>query len=138
MLACGVGSRRVGCWPQTMASHAYPRAARLRRRAEFVRILRSGRATPGRECVVRTIAAPGSIARLGIAAPRRYGNAIRRNRFRRLVREAFRLSASDLGAFDYLVTPRKALREPTLDGIARDLRAAHARARRAERGGDAR
>ncbi len=67
-------------------------------------------------------------ARLGMAAPRRYGNAVRRNRFKRLVREAFRRAGGALGRFDYMVTPRKTLREPTLAGITRDLRAAHARA----------
>lgn len=111
-----------------MPVSSYPPAARLRHRNEFARVLKHGRVCPGSECVVRVVAREGRGARLGIAAPRRYGNAVRRNRFKRLVREAFRLARSDLGAFDYLVTPRKALREPTLAGVARDLRAAHGRA----------
>lgn len=80
---------------------------------------------------MRALPSPDGVPRLGIAAPRRYGNAIRRNRFRRLVREAFRLASADLGRFDYLVTPRKALGEPTLAGITGDLHAAHRKASRA-------
>ncbi len=59
--------------------------------------------------------------RLGIATPRRYGGAVRRNRFRRLVREAFRELAAQLGSFDYMVSPKRSLREPTLDGLRGDL-----------------
>lgn len=108
--------------------HDYPNSARLCRRAQFARIVRHGRVCPGRECVVRVQPRTESGARLGVAAPRKYGNAVRRNRFKRLVREAFRLARDDLGVCDYMVTPRKALREPTLEGITLDLRDAHARA----------
>ena len=76
---------------------------------------------PGRQCLVRRLANGRSYARLGIAAPRRYGKAVRRNRFRRLVREAFRLESSELGAYDYFVSPRRSLQEPTLEGIRADL-----------------
>jgi ribonuclease P protein component len=60
-------------------------------------------------------------ARLAIAAPRAYGNAVRRNRLRRLVREAFRRLRPSLGDVDLLVAPRKTLREPTLEGLLHGL-----------------
>jgi ribonuclease P protein component len=60
-------------------------------------------------------------ARLGLATPRAYGDAVRRNRFRRLAREAFRSVRARLPAVDLLVEPRRDLGEPTLDGLVRDL-----------------
>lgn len=110
-------------------TNAYPPSARLRRRADFRRLLRRARVVPGVECVVRVARSDAGRARLGIAAPRRYGGAVRRNRFRRLVREAFRSIAPDLGEWDLLVAPRKGLVEPTLTGLRADLEAACARAR---------
>ena len=98
----------------------FPTSARVRRAGTFRNLLR-GAVFPGRECLVRRAPNRAGHARLGIAAPRRYGGAVRRNRFRRLVREAFRREAANLGSFDYLVSPRKHLREPTLEGIRADL-----------------
>jgi len=45
--------------------------------------------------------------RLGIAVGRRYGHAPQRNRFKRIVREAFRLSYGDFSfSFDIVVRPQ--------------------------------
>lgn len=45
--------------------------------------------------------------RLGLTVPRRVGNAVRRNRIKRLLREAFRLSQHELpGALDVVVVVR--------------------------------
>ena len=113
-----------------MATNPYPPSARLRRRGDFRRVLRRGRIVAGAQCVVRVASGATDRARLGLAAPRRYGRAVRRNRFRRLVREAFRSVSAELGAVDLLVAPRKGLAEPTLEGLVADLRSACARMRR--------
>ena len=78
----------------------------------------------GKEGVLRVVANDLGRARLGLATPRRYGGAVRRNRFRRLAREAFRAVRGRLGSRDFLVEPRRDLREPTLDGLSRDFVAA--------------
>ena len=105
----------------TTPDNTLPRESRLRTGRAFHRIRRRGEVFPGTQCIVRRTPNGHGGARLGLAAPRRYGNAVRRNRFRRLVREAFRLERARLGAYDYLVSPRRNLGEPTLDGIRRDL-----------------
>ena len=98
-----------------------PKNARLRHRAEFQRLLKAGEVFPGREVLIRRLANPCGHPRVGISTPRRYGKAVRRNRLRRLVREAFRMLQGELGDYDFLVSPRKHLEEPTLAGIVKDL-----------------
>ena len=107
--------------------HRYPKAARLRRKPEFLRLATKGRVCPGAEAVVRILRNSLDRPRLGLATPRRYGTAVRRNRFRRLVREAFRELTDQLGSFDYMVAPKRSLGEPTLAGLREDLLRAHRR-----------
>lgn len=104
-----------------MADSTYPKHVRLRRKAEFTLVLSRGDAFPGRQALVRRVPNRLGHARLGLSTPRRYGNAVRRNLFRRLAREAFRGMRDELGGFDYLLSPRRHLAEPTLDGLGRDL-----------------
>ena len=112
-----------------MGSSSYPPHLRLRHKPDFQRVLHGGLIYPGAQCLVRVLENGQDHPRLGIAAPRRYGKAIRRNRFRRLVREAFRALQQDLGSLDVMVSPRKGLETPTLAGLLSDLRAAPRAAR---------
>lgn len=104
-----------------MSDVAYPKAARLRHQREFRAILSRGEVYPGRQALVRRMANEVGRARLGISTPRRYGKAHRRNRFRRLVREAFRSVQGELGAYDFMVSPRRGLEEPDLEALLHDL-----------------
>ena len=65
-------------------------------------------------------------ARLGITVTRRFGNAPQRNRFKRLVREAFRKRQHDFPPMDLVVRPRSAALNATLEQIEKDLRLAEA------------
>ena len=107
----------------------YPKAARLRRERDFVPLRRGGRRVIGAEAVLKLLDTGQPRARLGLAASKGYGNAPRRNRFRRLAREAFRRIAPELRAVDILAMPLRDLGEPTLDGLIADLRRAAARER---------
>lgn len=73
------------------------------------------RARRGRERVsdglfqVQRVANEAGEARLGMAVSMRAaGNAVRRNRIRRLIRESFRMHRQELPAVDLLVTARAA------------------------------
>ena len=99
----------------------YPKSARLRRMGEFRALLDGGEVFPGRQALVRRLRRAAGAARLGVTVPRGYGGAVRRNRFRRLAREAFRGLAAGLGPMDLLLSPRRGLTAPTLAGLKSDL-----------------
>ncbi len=71
---------------------AFPKERRLRRRADFLRVQNSDlRVTTKHFVFLFSANADASAnARVGIVATKRVGNAVVRNRIKRLVREAFR------------------------------------------------
>jgi ribonuclease P protein component len=111
------------------------RATRVRKRAEFDRIQKGGLRVSTRTFVlVMAGRRDRKAARLGITASRKIGGAITRNRAKRLVREAFRLT-SDLfpPGIDLVVIVRKPPGDmKTADVVAEWRNAAKQLARRAE------
>ena len=65
--------------------------------------------------------ANGSIGRLGIAATKKLGGAVERNRAKRLIREVFRRNKIADG-FDVVVIPKRELLDASLSTLEADYR----------------
>jgi ribonuclease P protein component len=79
-------------------SRAYPKSVRLRRRREFLTLQRLGRRRHTPSFVILQAPSATPVSRLGVTVSARVGNAVVRNRVKRLVREIFRERRPDLPA----------------------------------------
>jgi ribonuclease P protein component len=68
----------------------FPRSRRLRSRDEFRRVKKYGKRITGRTVIFDVLTEKFPYRLLGVTASKRFGNAVARNRFKRLIREAFR------------------------------------------------
>ncbi len=83
----------------------------MSRSVEFDRALRQGRRFHSSRMTLVAAPGEGERARLGIIVPARSGKAVDRSRFKRLVREYFRLHGAGLpGRTNYVVIARRARR----------------------------
>lgn len=88
-------------------SQQFARQRRLTHRSQFDRILRQGWAVFDGPLRLRGLPNSRGYNRLGLVVSRRAGNAVRRNRYKRLLREAFRtLPPNTPGGYDLVVSVR--------------------------------
>ncbi len=87
------------------ASQAFTADRHVRRRADFLRVYEQGERVRARLMTVMVLANDRPVSRLGIAATRKLGGAVVRNRAKRIVREVFRRAKVPPG-LDIVVIPR--------------------------------
>jgi ribonuclease P protein component len=135
MASATLGPERESAMPPKRAAR-FPRAARLLRHADFERVYKQGRRHfsasmtvfywPRPETNAKTVAPAGKRAgapsasaqggsapqglRIGFTVGRALGGAVQRNRMKRRLREAVRLSGPSAGiAADVVINPKKSL-----------------------------
>ena len=94
----------------------------IRRREEFQEIYEAGRRVSGRLMTMFVRENDRAGARLGIAATRKIGSAVIRNRAKRLVRELFR-HHKPTGGFDVVIVPRREMLDASYDSLEAEFRA---------------
>ena len=92
--------------PQAPKSTRFRRPEHVRKRADFELIYKTGFKRSGRLMTMFTRDRDAATPRLGIAATRKMGPAVQRNRAKRLVRELFRHHKPP-GGVDVVVVPRR-------------------------------
>lgn len=97
----------------------FRRHERIRRRAEFQEVYERGARLRGRYATVFVLPNQRAVGRLGIAATKKLGGAVQRNRAKRLIREVFRRNNIAPG-FDVVVVPRRELLDATLTALEAD------------------
>ena len=84
-----------------MGEYAFPKAARILKRPEFIRLSKSGTKIQNRHFIFLYSRSRREYSRIGITVSRKVGDAVVRNRIKRLVRENFRrMRPMIFGAWD--------------------------------------
>jgi ribonuclease P protein component len=113
--------------PLLKINFGLPKSNRLRKPAEFRKVYANGRRFDGKFMSAFILANDLREHRLGITASRKgIGDSVKRNRAKRLLREAFRLSKIELsrlsGKYDFVLNARRALLKVKVQEPLRDFR----------------
>ena len=101
----------------------FPKTFRLRSTGQFQKVF-AARCSVADETII-LFAAPNELphCRLGLSVSKKIGCAVIRNRWKRLIREAFRKSLSELpSGFDLVVLPQRNVDVRTIKRLERSLK----------------
>ena len=90
--------------------NAFPKAQRLLKPGEFARVRKAGKRFYTKNFTLHVLPNGLGATKLGISASVRVGNAVKRNRIKRLIRESFRLNRESISPgnpVDILISVKK-------------------------------
>jgi len=100
----------------------FPKSMHLRKRSDFDRVFGSKRSHADRVLVIYGMPNGLNVSRLGLVVSKKVGKAHQRNRWKRLIREVFRLEQRAIAEpLDLVVIPRQGV-DPDFDLIRRSFR----------------
>jgi len=94
----------------------FAKRARLLKRPEFERVYEDGRRIRGRFMMLFVLSGESGRPRFGVAATRKVGSAVERNRIKRRAREIFRRRPV-AGCHDVVVVPRREMLDAPFDSL---------------------
>ncbi len=96
----------------------FTKSERLLKKNEFQKVFDEGRTFRNNELLVYAMPNGMDKSRIGLVVGKKVGNAVRRNRIKRILREAFRLNKGLLRiSVDIVLIPRPGLTSPMLSAI---------------------
>jgi ribonuclease P protein component len=112
----------VATCSDTRRTQRLPRTERLRRRADYLRLQRKGKQLKAGHFLLLSDESPTGTTRFGVTVSRRIGNAVARNRAKRLLREMYRLNKSRFRmGRDYAAIGRTGLHRQSLPSLVAEL-----------------
>lgn len=94
--------------PSNTDGNTFPGTARLRRQYQFDAVYRGKHYAGDGVLVIRAIRNDVGHTRLGLSVSKKVGNAVVRNKWKRLIREAFRKQQADIPrGMDIVVRPKR-------------------------------
>lgn len=105
-----------------METLSLPRSGKIRKRSDFQAVYEKGKRIHLKSFIVLLSRNDKGTARFGITVSKKVGNAVRRNRIKRLVREFFRLNRDRIPeSTDVVIIARKDLSLTRYRDVASEL-----------------
>ena len=105
-----------------MKKQGFSQYERMRKRPDYLACFARGRKKYSAHFIIFYLDRGTGCARIGITVSKKVGNAVRRNRIKRLLREFFRLhKAIFLPGVDFSLVVKKNYSLTTLDDVVREL-----------------
>lgn len=108
--------------PAATNSHGFPSEVRVKSREEFAAVFKNGKVAADGVLVIHALRATCGPTRLGLSISKKVGCAPLRNRWKRLIREAFRLHRREYPEQLLLVVRPKRGGQPNFQAIENSLK----------------
>jgi ribonuclease P protein component len=99
----------------------FPKRARLTKRSQFLTLSREGKRVHTSHFIILSKVNDAGLGRLGITVTTRIGNAVIRNRVKRLVREFFRRHKQMIPANDIVVIAKQGAERLSAGAVAAEI-----------------
>ncbi len=104
-----------------MGINNFRKHEKIRRKKEYLSIYLQGKRSYSRNFTIIVHKRDSGAARLGITVSKKVGNAVRRNRIKRLIREFFRLNKFRLSYQDIVIIGRKSIPHLSYQDVCKEL-----------------